>query len=80
MKKKRGDGNTLTPAVDGRSPRRDQRLRSAIETVFRLTHRRDMTAKERKDFGLNPSNSNHKEPKRKEAKVPKRQPVAPSES
>jgi len=65
VKKKKSDGNNLNPAVNGGSAKRDRRLKSAIETVFRLTHRRDMTAKERREFGLNAPDSNHKSNGRK---------------
>ena len=61
MKKKKVDGDALTPAIDGSGPERDARLKRAIETVFRLTHGREMTLKERREFGLNNSNSHHKQ-------------------
>lgn len=61
MKKKKVDGSTLTPAIDGSGQGRDARLNRAIETVFRLTHSREMTPKERREFGLKNSNSNHKQ-------------------
>ncbi|HEU5234456.1 MAG TPA: hypothetical protein VFU50_16470 [Terriglobales bacterium] len=61
MKKKKVDGSALTPAVDGSGQERDARLNRAIETVFRLTHSREMTPKERREFGLKHSNSNHKQ-------------------
>jgi hypothetical protein len=35
------------------------KLRAAIETVFRLTHRRDMTEQERRLFGLPAINGDH---------------------
>ena len=60
MKKKKADGNALTPALNGSGRQRDVRLNRAIETVFRLTHSRDMTAKERREFGLKNSNSDHR--------------------
>lgn len=61
MKKKKADGNSFSPAVrPGHG--RDARLKSAIETVFRLTHSREMTAKERHEFGVNNSTPNHKQP------------------
>ena len=58
--KKKPDGSALTPVVDGSNSRRDQRLKSAIERVFRLTHGREMTAKERREFGLNTLHSEQK--------------------
>lgn len=61
MKKKKVDGTALTPASDGSGQGRDVRLNKAIETVFRLTHSRDMTAKERREFGLKNPNTNHKQ-------------------
>ena len=61
MKKKKVDGTALKPASDGSGRGRDVRLNKAIETVFRLTHSRDMTAKERREFGLKNSNTNHKQ-------------------
>lgn len=61
MKKKKVDGSALTPAVDGSGQERDARLNRAIETVFRLTHSREMTPKERREFGLKHSNSNHRQ-------------------
>ena len=60
MKKKKADG-AVTSAREGSNQPRDQRLNSAIERVFRLTHSREMTAKERREFGLNNSNPDHKE-------------------
>jgi hypothetical protein len=60
VKKKKVDGSALTPAVDGSGQERDARLNRAIETVFRLTHSREMTPKERREFGLKNSHSNHK--------------------
>lgn len=61
MKKKKVDGSALTPAIDGSGQERDARLDRAIETVFRLTHSREMTPKERREFGLKNSNSDHKQ-------------------
>jgi hypothetical protein len=61
VKKKKVDGSALTPAIDGSSRERDARLNRAIETVFRLTHSREMTPKERREFGLKNSNSNHRQ-------------------
>lgn len=61
MKKKKTDGTAPTFGTDGSGHERDARLNHAIETVFRLTHSRDMTAKERREFGLKNSNSNHKQ-------------------
>ncbi len=59
MKNKNDDGNTR-PVGDGVAAHRDRRVISAIERVFRLTHNRDMTSKERREFGLNGANANHK--------------------
>jgi hypothetical protein len=61
VKKKKADARTLPHATDGSGQKRDTRLNKAIETVFRLTHSRDMTTKERREFGLKNSNSNHKQ-------------------
>jgi hypothetical protein len=65
VKKKKVDGSAFTPAINGSSRERDARLNRAIETVFRLTHSREMTPQERREFGLKHSNSNHKNHKQK---------------
>jgi hypothetical protein len=36
---------------------RERKVRDAIESVFRRTHGRDMTAEERRLFGLTPKNN-----------------------
>ena len=38
---------------------RERKLRDAIESVFRRTHGRDMTADERRLFGLTVKNDGH---------------------
>jgi len=60
VKKKKADESSLGLAVNGSPSIRDGRLKTAIERVFRLTHNREMTAEERRNFGISGSNSNHK--------------------
>jgi hypothetical protein len=60
VKKKKADESSPGLALNGSASIRDARLKTAIERVFRLTHNREMTAEERRNFGINGSSSNHK--------------------
>lgn len=60
MKKKKDDEDAVAPISDGAGLVRDSRLKTALQSVFRLTHNREMTAEERQEFGLGASASNRR--------------------
>lgn len=46
--------------VIARSGKDSRKFQAAIETVFRLTHRREMTSEERRFFGLTAGEDGHR--------------------
>lgn len=52
MKPRHTHAHAKTGSITAQPSKSSRKFQAAIETVFRLTHRREMTPEERRSFGL----------------------------